>query len=91
MFYDVKALFTFVPIQAAINIIKKYLEEDGELQQRTFMTVNHITCLLEFCLKHTYFTFLGRYYEQMEGAAMGSPISPIVADYSDRAMCSAFC
>ena len=44
------------------------------------MTVNHITCLLEFCLKSTYFTFQGRYYEQMEGASMGSPISPIVAN-----------
>ena len=27
-----------------------------------------------------YFTFQGRYYEQQEGAAMGSPISPVVAN-----------
>ena len=80
MSYDVKAPFTSVPIQPAINIIKKYLEEDRELQLRTFMTVNHITCLLEFCLKSTYFTFQGRFYEQMEGIAMGSPISPIAAN-----------
>ena len=36
--------------------------------------------LLEFCLRSTYFTFQGRFYEQQEGAAMGSPISPIVAN-----------
>ena len=44
------------------------------------MTVNHICCLLEFCLKNTFFQYKGRYYEQTEGAAMGSPISPIVAN-----------
>ena len=33
---------------------------------------------MEFCLKNTYFVFQGRYYEELEGAAMGSPISPIV-------------
>ena len=80
MSYNVKALFTSVHIQPDINIIKKDLEEDRELQLRMSMTVNHITCLLEFCLKSTYFTFQDRYYEQMEGAAMGSSISPIVAN-----------
>ena len=36
--------------------------------------------LLEFCLKNTYFVFQGRYYEQLRGTAMGSPISPIVVN-----------
>ena len=80
MSYDVKALFTSVPIQPAIDVIKKLLEEDGELQQRTNMSVNHIISLLEFCFRSTYFTFQGWLYEQQEGAAMGSPISPIVAN-----------
>ena len=80
MSYDVKALFTSVPIQPTLNIIRKLLEEDKELQQRTSVTVKHITCLLEFCLRSTYFTFQDKYYEQVEGAAMGSPISPLVAN-----------
>ena len=80
MSYDVKALFTSVPIQPALNIIRKPLEEDTELQQRISMAVKHITCLLEFCLRSTYFTFHDKYYEQVEGAAMGSPITPIVAN-----------
>ena len=33
--YDVKALFTSVPIEPAIKIIKQHLEGDQELQQRT--------------------------------------------------------
>ena len=80
MSYDVNALFTSIPIEHAVNIIKKHLEEDKELHLRTTMTVKHICCLLEFCLKNTYFLFQSRYYEQTEGAAMGSPINPIVAN-----------
>ena len=71
---------TSVPIQPVINIIKKLLDEDLKLLQRTSMTVSNITCLLEFCLKSTYLTFQGKHFEQLEGAAMGSPISPIVAN-----------
>ena len=59
MSYDVKAQFTSVAIQPAINIIKKVLDEDEELQQRTSLTVGNITCLLEFCLRSTYFAFQG--------------------------------
>ena len=80
MSYDVHSLFTSIPIDPAITIIRRQLEQDKDLQQRTNMTVNHICCLLEFCLKNTFFQYKGRYYEQTEGAAMGSPISPIVAN-----------
>ena len=31
-------------------------------------------------MRNTYFTFKGMFYEQQEGAAMGSPISPNVAN-----------
>ena len=80
MSFEVKAMFTSVPIQPAISIITKLLEEDQELQQRTSLSVKNITGLLEFCLKSTYFTFQGRYFEQEEGAAMGSPIIPLVVN-----------
>ena len=76
--YDVKALLTSVPIQPGINIIHNKLINDKDLQQRTCMAIHHIISLLEFCLKSTYFVFHGKYYEQVEGAAMGSPLSPIV-------------
>ena len=44
------------------------------------MSSKQITSLLEFCLNSTYFTFQGKFYEQVDGTAMGSPISPIVAN-----------
>ena len=73
-------MLTSVPTKSAVNIIKQLLEDDKELQQRTTMTVQNIICLLEFCLNNTNFIFQGNYCEQTEGAAMGSPLSPIIAN-----------
>ena len=78
--YDVTALFTSVPIPPALKIIEDKLNKDKDLQQRTSMSIRHIIKLLEFCLRSTYSVFQGQCYEQVEGAAMGSPLSPIVAN-----------
>ena len=78
--YDVSALFTSVPIDPALIVIKDLLVKDNTLKERTVMEVEDIILLLEFCLKNTYFSFQGHFYEQIEGAAMGSPVSPIVAN-----------
>ena len=78
--YDVTALFTSVPIQLVLNIIQQRLATDQDLQNRTNMSIKHIINLLEFCLNSTSFVFQGQYYQQMEGAGMGSPLSPIVTN-----------
>ena len=78
--YEVSALFTSVPVDPALNIIKDLLEKDYTLKERTVMAVNDIILLLEFCLKNTYFSFQDQFFEQVEGAAMGSPVSPIAAN-----------
>ena len=78
--YDVSALFTSVPVDPALKVIKDLLEKDPTLKERTVLPVEDITLLLEFCLKNTYFSFQGQFYEQVKGAAMGSPVSPIVAN-----------
>ena len=78
--YDVSALFTSVPVDPGLNIIKDLLVKDHTLKERTVMTVSDIILLLEFCLKITYFSFQDQFYEQVEGAAMGSPVTPIVAN-----------
>ena len=78
--YDVTSLFTSVPIQPVLNIIHQRLTTDQDLKNRTSMTIKHIINLLEFYLNSTSFVFQGQYYQQMEGAAMGSPLSPIVAN-----------
>ena len=78
--YDVTALFTSVPIEPALKIIRDLLEKDEKLQDRTVLSVQHIIDLLGFSLNNTYFLFQNEFYEQVEGAVMGSPVSPIVAN-----------
>ena len=78
MTHDVTALFTSVPIDPTLNIIKDLLQKDDNLSNRTVLSVQNIIELLRFCLHNTYFSFQYKFYEQVEGAAMGSPVSPIV-------------
>ena len=77
---DVSALFTSVSIVPALKIIKDLLVKNPTLTDRTVIGIDYITLLLEFCLKNTYFSFQGQFFEQVEGVAMGSPVSPIVAN-----------
>ena len=78
--YCVKALFTSVSVYPTINIIRNRLETDEELHNRTSIFIKQIIILLEFCLKGTYLFFHGMFYEQLQGAAMGSPINTIVVN-----------
>ena len=92
--YDVTSLFTSVPIDPALNIIKDLLERDKKINDRTVLSVQNIIELLGFCLHNTYFSFQNRFYEQVEGALMGLPVSLIVANlymecFERRALSSA--
>ena len=78
--YDVTALFTSIPIDPALKTIKDLLEKDEKLSDRTVFLVQRIIKLLRFCLHNTYFSFQNKFYEQVEGTAMGSLVSPIVAN-----------
>ena len=78
--YDVSSLFTSVPIDPALKIIKDLLVKDPTLKDRTVIDIDDIILLLEFCLKNTYFSFQGQFFEEVEGVAMGYPVSPTVAN-----------
>ena len=80
--YAVTALFTSVTIDPALNIIRDLLHEDETLSNRCVLPVQSIIELLGFCLHSTYFSFQNKFYEQVEGEAVGSPVSPIVANLS---------
>ena len=65
----------------AIQIkLETKLENDNNLKSRTSMNIDHIISLLEYCLNSAHFVFQGQHYEQQEGAAMRSPLSPIIAN-----------
>ena len=80
--FDVTALFTSIPIDYAIQAVKRKLEADPSWQQLTELSLSQILTLLELCLSTTYFIYKGQFYRQKFGAPMGSPISPGVADLS---------
>ena len=65
---------------ASIQKVKQRLQQDPTLPQRTSMSMQQITTLLEFCITNTYFLFQGKYFEQVQAAAMGSPFSPLIAN-----------
>ena len=78
--FDVTALFTKVPVDKSLDIIFERLEADTTLSSRTRLKAAQVRDLLRTCLKTTYFQYDGVIYTQVEGAAMGSPVSPIVAN-----------
>ena len=65
--FDVVSLYTKIPVDEAITTIRHLTNDDTAK-------------LVEVCLKTTFFTFQQVFYEQVEGVAMGSPLSPIVAN-----------
>ena len=77
--YEIKALFTSVPVDQTINVIEHKLRQDLTLPDRSELNVDQLTQLLECCLTITYFVYGGGFYQQVHGTAMGSPVSPIVA------------
>ena len=74
--FDVKDLCTTVPVDPSIHIVQQKLAQDPTLPQRSNMSIQQIVTLLEFCLKNTYFLFQDKFYEQVQGTAMGSPSVP---------------
>ncbi|XP_072030531.1 uncharacterized protein [Amphiura filiformis] len=78
--FDVVSLFTNVPIDDASKIIGDILRGDDTLKNRTRMTSDEIVELMKLCLTSTYFKWQGKFYEEKEGQAMGSPLSPITSN-----------
>ena len=76
--FDVKSLFTNVPLDRTIDIIWKKIYEKNEIV--TSITKNEIKEMLILCTENVYFTFECRTYVQTDGVAMGSPLGPVLAD-----------
>ena len=78
--FDVVSLFTNVPVDEAILVISNRLQQDETLKERTSIPIPELCHLVELCLRSTYSQFGQTFFEQVQGAAMGSPLSPIVAN-----------
>ena len=75
--FDVKSLFTNVPLDYTINIILRRIYEDNELY--TNISKEEMIERLLLWTKNAHFTFNNEIYQQCDGVAMGSPLRPVNA------------
>jgi hypothetical protein len=76
--FDVVSLFTNIPVNQTIEICLDKLFFCKETVHN--FTRVQMKKLLEYCIKLNHFTYNGKYYDQCDGVAMGSPLGPILAD-----------
>ncbi|KAK7864163.1 hypothetical protein R5R35_004079 [Gryllus longicercus] len=70
--FDVTSLFTMVPVCDAIKIVEDNLKKH--------QLPTEWAKLAEVCLSTTFFQYRQEFYAQIDGTAMGSPLSPVVAN-----------
>ncbi len=77
--FDVESLFTNIPTQETINIIldRAYKDNATEYYGLKRETLEN---LLIICTQQSHFQFNGKYYDQTDGVAMGSPLGPLFAN-----------
>ena len=78
--FDVTSLFTSIPVDLALEIVKFELENTDVWSEHTKLTAKQIYDLVKFVLKNSFFVFKGKYYHQISGCAMGSPVSAVIAE-----------
>ena len=76
--FDVKSLFTNIPLKKVIKIILKRVYDDKEIT--TNLKPRTLKKLLKDCCMKTPFSFNNELYHQIEGVSMGSPLGPTLAN-----------
>jgi len=74
---DVKSMFTNIPKDLVCIAIENRWTE---ISRATKLTLPQFLHAVNLVLSSMCFTFNGRFYEQIYGSSMGSPLSPILAD-----------
>jgi hypothetical protein len=66
--FNAVSVFTKVPITDTLELHSHHFEADA-------------LALFKHVLTSTYFCFEGQFYEQTDGVAMGSPLSPVITNF----------
>ena len=75
---DVDSLFTNIPVEETIDICVDNLYSDNENPPN--IPKYNFRNLLNVATKETFFMFNNKYYKQVDGVAMGSPLGPALAN-----------
>ncbi|XP_049267759.1 uncharacterized protein LOC119378700 [Rhipicephalus sanguineus] len=84
--FDVKSMFTRIPVDYAVDCCRSALKNDDSLPARTPLEADDVCRLLDFCLRNTYFSFNGSFYKQVFGTAMGASVSVSCANIALEAL-----
>ena len=75
--YDITSLFTNIPLQETIDIaINLIFNHNPNLN----ITKKELKKLFLFATSQTHFIFNSKFYNQIDGVAMGSPLAPVLAN-----------
>ena len=66
--FDVVSLFTKVPVEEAITLLSRHFKDED-------------LALYKHVLTSTYFCVDGQFFEQTDGVAMDTPLSPVIANF----------
>ena len=80
MSLDVVSLFTKVPIDETLTVVRDKLAADPLLEECTCIPIDNLMEMLTFCVETTYFGMGSDIYRQEEGLAVGSSLSPGLAN-----------
>ena len=75
--FDVKLLFTNVPLEYTIGLVLERIYNKGELV--TNIIRSEMKEMLFLCTKNVHFSYNQDIYIQTYGVAMGSPLGPMLA------------
>ena len=77
VFYDVTSLFTNIPLQETTDIaINLIFNQNPNLN----ITRKELKKLFLFATSKTHFIFNSKFYNEIDGVAMGSPLAPVLAN-----------
>ncbi len=76
--FDVKSLFTNIPLIETINICVEQCHRHGLIPHN--LTTPQFKSLSELAVKESVFQFNNKLYQQIDGVAMGLPVGPTLAN-----------
>ena len=74
---DFESLYTNIPVQHAINLMKELVFEYKDV----ISNADFIIDLLEIVLENSLMEFQGEYFQQIFGIIMGTNVAPILANF----------
>ena len=71
------SLFKNIPLSLTIKLVDDLIER---CQSDLNISEKDLTSLFNLATCETHFLFTGKFYDQINGVAMGSPLAPVLAN-----------